>query len=116
MRCLRRNKRILYICHEYQDGYISKFTNPEEVRVNYQPTNTDGDLIALGMDYPKYMRIKADLDMKDMFHPKDRIYLMTKPSVPFDELCEDADYEVVSDPQVSLNTIEVTLTRLSGKL
>lgn len=116
MRCLRRNKRSIYICHEYQDGDISKYTEPQEVKINYQPTNTNGDLIALGMDYPKYMRIKADKEYENVFRPNDKIYINTKPSKPYDVLCRDADYEVVSDPQVTLNSVEVTLTRLSGKL
>lgn len=116
MRCLRRNKRVIYVCHEYQDNNIRKYTEPEEVRINYQPTNSDGDLIALGMDYPKYMRIKADKCYEKTFRPNDKVYIMKTPSKPYDKLCKDADYEVVSDPQVSLNSIEVTLTRLSGKV
>lgn len=115
MRCLKRNKRTLYLCAEYQDGYISKYKNPVKLNLNYQATNSEGDLIALGMDYPKYIRIKTDLEYANTFHAKDRVYILAVPSKPFDMLCKDADYEVDSDPVVSLNTVEITLKRLSGK-
>lgn len=116
MRCLKRNKRTLYLCTEYQDGYISKFHEPQEIRLNYQATNSDGDLIALGLDFPKYVRIKADLIYANTFHPKDRVYIKNIPDIKtFDGLCKDADYEVDSDPRVSLNVVEITLKRLSGK-
>lgn len=115
MRCLKRNKRDLYLCVEYQDNYISKYHKPTKLSLNYQATNSDGDLILLGMDYPKYMRIKTDLQYANTFHAKDRVYIKAVPSEPFDELCKDADYEVDSDPIVSLNSVEITLKRLSGK-
>lgn len=115
MRCLKRNKRTLYLCAEYQDGYISKFKKPVAININYQATNSDGDLVALGMDYSKYVRIKTDLQHANMFHAKDRIYINVIPEEPFDGLCKDADYEVDSEPIVSLNSVEITLKRLSGK-
>lgn len=115
MRCLQRNKRTLYLCSEYQDGNISKFSDPVKLNVNYQATNSDGDLIALGMDFPMYIRIKTDLQFVNTFKAGDRIYIKTLPQEPFDPLCKDADYEVDSDPLVSLNIVEVTLKKLSGK-
>lgn len=115
MRCLVRNKRTIYVCKRYQDNKISKYKKPKEVEVNYQCTNSEGDLIALGLNFPQYIRIKTDLNMLDFFHANDRVYVGIKPSTPFDELCKDANYEVDSDPIVSLNVVEVTLQKLSGK-
>lgn len=118
MRCLKRNKRLLYLCKEYQDGNIRKFDKPLPIKINYQATNSDGDLIALGLDYPMYIRIKADLEYANTFHPKDRIYIKNIPETDdekFDALCKDADYEVDVDPIVSLNFVEIRLKRLSGK-
>lgn len=115
MRCLARNKRTLYLCTEYQDGELSKFKPPIEIKVNYQATNSEGDLIALGMDFPMYVRIKADMNINGMFKAGDRVYINTQPAETFDELCKDADYEVDSDPIVSLNVVEITLKKLSGK-
>ena len=116
MRCLKRNKRLIYLCTEYQDENIRKFNEPQEIKINYQVTNSDGDLVALGLDFPKYIRIKADLKYVNTFHPKDRVYVNVIPDLDnFDVLCKDADYEVDSDPIVSLNIVEVNLKRLSGK-
>ena len=130
MRCLKRNKRTIYLCTEYQDGEIAKYHEPQKIKINYQATNSDGDLVALGLDFPKYIRIKADLKYANVFHPKDRVYINTVPTPitttvvvddeeqeieVYDELCKDADYEVDSDPIVSLNIVEITLKRLSGK-
>lgn len=115
MRCLQRNKRALYLCSEYQEGNISKFKNPVKLSVNYQATNSEGDLIALGMDFPMYIRIKTEVALAKQFKAGDRVYIDKLPQKPFDQLCKDADYEVDSDPLVSLNTVEITLKKLSGK-
>ena len=115
MRCLDRNKRPLYLCSEYQDGEISKFKEPVKMYLNYQGTNSESDLISLGMNFPMYIRIKADTELGDKFKTGDRVYIYATPKTPFDVLCKDADYEVDSDPIISLNSVEVTLKRLSGK-
>lgn len=115
MRCLIRNKRPIYICERYQDGNISKYKNPIEIDVNYQSTNSESDLIALGLNYPQYIRIKTDIECLKYFHSQDRVYVGITPKKPFDVLCKDANYEVSSDPIVSLNVVEVTLQKLSGK-
>lgn len=115
MRCLKRNKRIIYLCNRYQDDKIVKYKLPIEVKVNYQATNSEGDLIALGLDYPMYIRLKVDISFGEMFKANDRVYVNKIPNETFDELCKDADYEVDSDPIISLNSVEVTLKKLSGK-
>lgn len=115
MRCMIRNKRTIYVCERYQDNKISKYKEPIKLDVNYQCTNSEGDLIALGLNYPEYIRIKTDLDKLSLFHPHDRVYVGVKPNETFDELCKDATYEVDSDPIISLNVVEVTLQKLSGK-
>lgn len=115
MRCLERNKREVYWCSEYQENNISKYKNPKQIRLNYQATNSEGDLVALGMDFPMYIRIKADICYQNTFKAGDRFYIGIKPNKPFDVLCKDANYEVDSDPIVSLNIVEITLKKLSGK-
>lgn len=115
MRCLERNKRPLYFCSEYQDGEISKFKRPIKMYLNYQGTNSESDLIALGTEFPIYMRVKANLELANTFKTGDRVYIYTTPSEPFDALCKDADYEINSDPIISMNSIEFTLERLSSK-
>ena len=115
MRCLKRNKRTIYLCNQYQDGLIAKYNKPKQLNVNYQATNSEGDLIALGLDFPMYIRIKTDIDTGKNFNANDRVYIGILPNEPFDELCKDANYEVDSDPIISLNVAEITLKKLSGK-
>lgn len=115
MRSLKRNKRLIYLCHQYEDRGISKYKEPISIKVNYQVTNNESDLIALGTEYPTYLRIKTDLKNKDLFHTGDRAYVNCEPNIPFDVLCKDANYEIDSEPIVSLNVVEVTLKKLSDK-
>ncbi len=116
MRCLKRNKRDLYLCTRYiDDNDITKYNEPIKININYQPTNSSEDLIALGEEYPMHIRIKADVKFAKIFSAGDRVYINTVPSEPFDELCKDANYEVESEPLATLNAVEITLKKLSGK-
>lgn len=115
MRCMKRNKRSIYLCTRYQDGLIVKYNKPQLLKLNYRATNSEGDLIALGLDFPMYVRIKTDINIGKTFSAHDRVYIESVPKEPFDELCKDADYEVDSDPIITLNSAEITLKRLSGK-
>lgn len=114
MRTLKRNKRDIYLCQKYQDGNLTKFKEPILLKENYLPTNSDGDLIAIGMNYPKYLRIKTDISEKDLFHAKDRLYVYKKPPEKHDVLCRDADYEVYKKPNLYINEMEIMLYRLSS--
>lgn len=114
MRPLRRNKREIHLCQKYQDGNLTKFKEPIPLLENYVPTNSDGDLIAIGMDYPKYLRIKTSAEEKKLFHPKDRVYVYVDKPKKHDVLCRDADYEVYKDPSVWINEMDIMLYRISG--
>lgn len=113
MRTLARNKRKLYLCQQITDGNLIKYSEPIELYENYVPTNSDGDLISLGLEYPMYLRIKTNIEEKDLFHPKDRLYVYNEPPTEYDELCENADYEVNKQPSLFINEMEVMLKRLS---
>ena len=79
MRNLRRNKKKLYLCQIYGSNGIDKFKKPIELYEDYQPTNSSGDLISIGMSYPLYLRIKTNIIEKDLFHPNDRLYVYKEP-------------------------------------
>lgn len=81
---------------------------------NYVPTNTDSDLISIGFNYPKYLRIKTDISNKDVYHVKDRCYVYKDIPKEHDVLCRDADYEVYKEPMLFINEMEVILRRLSS--
>ena len=113
MRNLRRNKRRLYLCQKYQDNLLNKYKEPVELWEDYLPTNSEGDLISIGMDYPMYLRIKTSIKEKDLFHPKDRLYVYKDKPSEHDALCKNADYEVYKKPMLYINEMEIMLHRLS---
>lgn len=113
MRNLRRNKRPLYLCQKYQDGLLEKFKEPIPKWENYVPTNSDGDLISIGMEYPMYLRIKTSINEKNTYHVGDRLYVYKNKPKTHDVLCEDADYEVYKEPMLYINEMEIMLHRLS---
>lgn len=114
MRNLLRNKRKLYLCQKQQDGLLDIFGEPIVLMENYVPTNSSGDLISIGLEYPKYLRIKTSISEKDLFHPKDRLYVYQQPPTIHDNLCKTADYEVYKQPSLFINEMEVMLKRLSS--
>lgn len=113
MNNLKRNKRKLYLCNKYEDNGKYFYRQPIELYENYLPTNSNGELITLGLEYPMYLKIKTSIREKDLFHPKDRLYVYKQPPEEFDELCDDADYEVYKEPLQFINEYEVMLKRLS---
>lgn len=113
MRNLRRNKKPLYLCQKYQDDLLNKYREAIPMFENYVPTNSDGDLISIGMEYPMYLRIKTSADKRHLYHPGDRVYVYTNVPTEHDELCENADYEVYKDVMPYINEMDVMLRRLS---
>ena len=113
MRNLRRNKKPLYLCQKYQDGVLNKYREAIPMFENYVPTNSDGDLISIGMEYPMYLRIKTSTDNRHLYHPGDRVYVYANAPTKHDELCEGADYEVYKDAMPYINEMDVMLRRLS---
>lgn len=127
MRTQRRNKRTIYLCQKYinEKGLIL-YKEPIEIKENYNSTNTDADLIAMGMEYPNRLRIKADnrvcikgewMNRADLYHAGDRVYVFVEPPEKHDALCKTADYQVELNPLVSttINQTHIMLLKLSGK-
>lgn len=114
METLRRNKRKLYLCKKTMVNGLNVYAEPVEMWENYQPTNTEGDLISIGITYPTYLRIKTNISEKDTFSSKDRLYIYVDKPTTYDKLCKNADYEVYQDPMIFLNEVEVILHRLSS--
>lgn len=114
MRNLRRNKRKLYLCQKYIDNNIDKYREPVLIHENYLPTNSEGDLISIGMDYPMYLRMKPEISEKNLFHEGDRFYIFTEPPEIHDVMCKNADYEIYKKPMIHLESMEIMLKRRSG--
>lgn len=118
MNSLQRNKNLLYLCKKYVDEEtnVTKFKKPKQgININWQPISSDAQVLVLGSEYSKYIRIKGTKEEVSRFKNKDRVYVYITPNLlNFDEMCHDADYEVDGDPIITLNDGEVMLTRLSG--
>ena len=77
MNNLRRNKRKLYLCNKYEDGNKYLYREPIELYENYLPTNSNGELITLGLEYPMYLKIKTSIQKIDyIFINNHQKYLM----------------------------------------
>lgn len=115
MRNLRRNKRKLYLCQKYiDDNNLDKWKEPILIYENYLPTNSEGDLISIGMDYPMYLRMKPEISKINLFHEGDRFYIFTIPPDKYDPICKDADYEIYKKPMIHIESMEIMLKRRSG--
>lgn len=107
---MTRNKRTIYLCKKQEDSL--EFARPIELKVNYRPTYSSNDVLALGNNYTLYQTIKCTPKMAKKFSFNDRIYI-TKPE-KFDSSCNDADFYVYGEPLITLNEAEITIRKLSG--
>lgn len=114
MRTLERNKRLLYLCKKYEDNDLIKYRAPIPYYENYTPTNTESDLIGIGLTYPMYLRIKSDIINKDRYAPGDKVYVYVTPPSVHSELAETCDYIVDEQPLDTINQVEIRLKRLSS--
>ena len=118
MNTLLRNKRPLYLCKKYidEETNVTKFRKPQDaLYINWQPISSDSESYVFGIEYSKYIRIKGNKEECSQFRNKDRVYVYKAPHlVEFDEMCQDADYEVSGSPIIKLNEGEVLLKRLSS--
>lgn len=118
MNSLQRNKNELYLCKKYidEETNVTKFKKPEKpIKINWQPISSDSQVLGLGVEYSKYIRIKGTKSECSVFNNKDRVFVYKKPNLNnFDEMCDEADYEVDGSPVITLNDGEVMLKRLSG--
>ena len=109
---MTRNKRTIFLCKKKENSL--EFERPIELKVNYRPTYSSNDVLALGNNYTLYQTIKCTPKMAENFSFNDRIYLV-EPKV-FDPSCNDADFYVYGEPLITLNEAEITLRKLSGDL
>lgn len=113
---LKRNKRAFYLCKRYIDPEtnVTKYKKPIPKKLNYQPTNSDAQVLALGTEYSEYLRVTGTPEEISKFSNKDKCYVYVNPPKDFNGMCEDADYEVNGNPLITLNEGELMLKKLSG--
>ncbi len=110
---LRRNKTKFYICKKIEGS--TQYQKPIEVFVNIQPTNSVGEMLALGEDYEMYLKIKCSKNDSRIFSNGDKCYVYNQKPKEHDVMCEGADYVVDTEPLVTFNIAEIKLRKLSGK-
>ncbi len=113
MICLKRNKRLFYLCTKIKNS--TKFNKPIRLNLNYEPTNSIGERLTLGEDYSMYLKIKCTPKEASLFKNGDKCYFYVNPPKEHDELCKTADYIVDGDPQITLNQAEIKFRKLSGR-
>ncbi len=109
---MTRNKRTIYLCKKKDNSL--EFEAPIEIKVNYRPTYSSNDVLALGNNYTLYQTIKCTPKVAENFKFNDRVYI--KKPEDFNSSCNDADFYVYGNPLITLNEAEVTLRKLSGDL
>jgi hypothetical protein len=112
MICLKRNKKKFYLCKKIPNS--TKFDKPILCNLNYNPTNSTGEIISFGQDYSMYLRIKCSLKEATQFKNGDKCYIYVIPPEEYDPLCKDADYIVDGSPLNTINQSEIILRKLSG--
>ena len=112
---LNRNKRKIYVCKKVPNNNLKIYEEPVELYENYVITDTEADLQSFGMDAYMYLRIRTNASHKEYYHLGDRVFVNVTPPTEHDNLCKTADYEVYTDPILSLNSLTVLLKRRSGK-
>lgn len=112
MNCLKINKNKFYLCRKLPNS--TKFGKPIPIKLNYQPTNSVGEIITLGQDYSMYLKIKCTLKEAEPFKNGDKCYVYVKPPKIYDPLCNDADYIVDGNPLNTINQSEIRLRKLNG--
>lgn len=114
---IKRQKKYFYWCKRYIDEKtnVTKFKKPKLVYLDYEPTNSDAQVLALGTEYSKYLSVVGNNEDIKKFSNKDRCYIRVKPDLKnFNGLCNDADFEVSGDPSETENGISLMLKKLSG--
>lgn len=116
MTTLKRQRKHFYWCERYieQETGITKFKKPKEVFLDYQPTNSDAQVLALGSEYSKYLKVTGNDEDIQKFKNLDRCYVYVNPQKEFDGMANDADFEVDGDPSKTDNEISLMLKKLSG--
>ena len=114
MNNLRRDKKGFYLCKKEEDGRF--FKAPILKKLNYQPTNSTGDILAYGEEYTMFLKITTNPKKARDFSNNDRCYIYVNPPKTHDKLCNNADYYVYGDPVITSNEGIVNLRKLSGDL
>ena len=112
---MKRNKRTLYLCKKYIEDNITQYKEPEEIKINYMPITSNGEMIAIGNEYSQYLKLTGTPEVCSKFSNGDRCYVFVQ--VPEDdEMREYADFQVYGQPLITINEGNLILKRLTGDM
>lgn len=116
MNNLLRNKRIIYICNRIIENGRYFYSNPQKVKVNYQPISdkSAGEIIAVGENYINRLILYMKPSLAKKFHNFDRCYVFVDPPKNHDKVCSEADFYVDGSPSRYINESTVHLQRMTG--
>lgn len=114
MNNLKRNKRKFYYCTKKEENGRIIFSKPKEIRLNYQPIKSVGEILEAGPDSINTLIVYMRPSVGKLFHNGDRCYVFAEPPIEYDKTCSNADYFVDGDPKIYINEYTMHLQRMVG--
>ena len=90
------------------------FSEPQKVRLNYQPVRSDFQYLEAGLDFRNTLIVYMKPSKGKIFHNGDRCYVFVEPPKEYDKTCNTADYYVDGDPKIYINEYTIHLERMKG--
>lgn len=109
------NHSDIWLCKKTSS---TTWEEPIKHTVPVSPTNSDGEIFVYGVSFPQYLKIKNSVENAVDFNVGDRIYY--KKEIPEEHnesqnSKNDANFEVISKPSLTLNIADIRLKYLVGK-
>lgn len=112
---LNTNFQDIWVCKKLENN---SWGEPTIYNVSISPTNSDGEIFVYGVSFPQYLKIKSSKIIANDFSVGDRVYF--KKNIPenhneYQNTKNDANFEVVSIPSITINIGEIRLKYLVGR-
>lgn len=108
---LKRNERKIYLCKKIVVDEIDKYSEPLPIYCNYQPIDSNGELLSVGLDESMYLKVTYSKNLNFKFENGDRCYIFVDKPETYDPLCKGYDFVVSGNPKDYVNNYQVTLIR-----
>jgi len=109
-------KSEIYLCRQTSQRV---FSAPVKIMANVMPANSDGDILAYGIAFPEYLKIRGDLNADlSVIQENDKMYFRKDLPAVHDTsqtTKTSANFFVSSRPIVTKHNIEITLKRIQDR-
>lgn len=113
MRTTLTHRRVVHLASHRVENNVHVFDNPVALLVDCMPTNSESDVLALGINHKNYQRIITDVRTGKLFKELDKVWVDVAPPDTHDKLAKTADYFVYS-VMTKLRTTQVLLKRANA--